>query len=171
MANRQRFPVRARRAPSRKTWAGISSGTSWTTLAANTTVIVGSLVTTGQVTLLRTRGLMAILSDAEVEEEIQGALGMAVVSEDAFNAGAASMPDPIADIDSDSWVLWQPFQHARALGTATGQSPANSEYVLDSKAMRKFHADERVALLLANNNATFGMRFHIILRSLVRLGA
>ncbi len=172
MANRVFSRGRApRRASSLKTWAGFTSGTTWSALSSGTATIVGSFVAGADLTVLRTRGMLSILSDAEVEEEVDGAIGLAIVSEDAFQAGITAVPTPIGDIDSDSWLLWQPFQHARALGTAAGQSPANSQYPLDSKAMRKFHADERVVVVLENGSSVFALRFHLIARMLVRTGA
>ncbi len=172
MANRsvRRFP--ARRASSLKTWAGLSSGTTWGTLAANSSVLIGSFITNfNDETLLRTRGELAILSDGEVEEEIQGALGMAVVSRDAFGIGITAVPLPINDIDNDSWVVWAPYHHARALGTASGQSPAETKLVIDSKAMRKIHGEQNLVVVLQNENTSFGLRFHLTVRVLARTGA
>ena len=158
----------APRRSSSKTWAGFTSGSAWDALASGTATIVGSFVAGADVTLLRLRGMLSVLSDAEVEEEVQGALGIAVVSDEAFQSGIGAVPTPMTELSSDLWALWMPFAHARALGTATGQSPAQSNFVIDSKAMRKFNADERLVVVLENEGA-FGMRFHVNVRALVML--
>ena len=80
-------------------------------LPAASKVIVGSFVldTAFDETLLRTRGAMLFNSDQiAAGEEVIGALGMILVSEDAFAAGIASIPSPVNDIDNDGWVLWHP---------------------------------------------------------------
>ncbi len=158
-----------RRSPSSKQWAGFTSGTSWNTLGAATSFIVGSFTAGSDLTLLRTRGLLAVLSDSEVEEEIMGAIGITVATEDAFGQGVNAIPTPISDIGSDQWVMWTPFAHARAVGSATGQSPAQTNFTIDSKAMRKFHADQRLVVVIENDSASFGMRYHLTIRTLVML--
>jgi len=167
MANFRGRGVIRRSRSSNKTWAGLSSGDTWTPVAAGGSLIVGSFIVGLDSTLVRVRGMLGILSDSEVEEEVHGAIGIARVTEDAFSSGIAAVPVPIADIDSDSWVLWQPFIHARAVGTASGQSPAQSNFVLDSKAMRKFTATDRLVIVLENDSSVFGLRFMAIVRALV----
>ena len=158
---------------SKKEWAGFSSGTGVTTLAAATSVIVGSfVVTAGPETILRTRGLLSIKSDQEsADEAVHGALGIAIVSEDAFTVGITAVSTPISDIQNDSWFVWIPFHHAIQIVTAVGYSePAASLFPIDSKAMRKFHSDQRAVVVLQNNAAAAGLNFHLVLRSLAKVG-
>ncbi len=157
-----------RRSSSLKTWGGFTSAAIFTTLAADSTVIVGSFISGADVTVLRTRGLLSIISDQEAaDEEVNGAFGLAVVSEDAFAAGAGSVPSPIGDIGSDSWLVWLPWTHT----IRNGQSETVSQFPIDSKAMRKFHADERVVVVLTNESTTFGLQFYLSIRQLVSTGA
>ena len=172
MAVRQRGYVRVRRSSSLKTWAGFTSGVAFTALAAGSSVVVGSFIAGADLTLLRTRGLLAIQNDQIASsEDVHGALGMARVSEDAFNTGTGALPDPVDDIGSDSWVVWLPFAHTIQRGASGVNAPAASLFVVDSKAMRKFHADERLAVVLRNENSVAGLQYHLTLRALVRTGA
>ena len=162
--------VRPRRTSgSNKTWAGLTSGTTWTSVAANGSIIAGSFIVGLDSTMVRIRGMLGILSDqAAADEEVHGAIGIARVTEDAFSSGIAAVPVPIADIDSDSWVMWQPFIHAFRRLDATGiAEPAQSNFVIDSKAMRKFTATDRMVIVLENDSSVAGLRFMLVIRALV----
>ena len=147
------------------------SAASFSSLAAGSSVIVGSFVSGGDATVVRTRGMLQILTDQRAAtEEVHGALGMAVVSQDAFDSGIAAVPTPISDIGSNSWLLWTPFEHAFGFGSNIGiQEPSSSVFTFDSKAMRKFNADQRLVVVLENSRSAFGLRFHLIIRTLVVL--
>ncbi len=45
------------------------------------------------------------LDQITASEFVVGAFGMLVVSEDAFAAGAASIPGPFTDAGSDLWMV------------------------------------------------------------------
>ena len=89
--------------------------------------------------------------------------------EDAFTVGITAVPTPIGDIGSDLWMLWMPFVHTMQR-TGTGiLAPSESKFVVDSKAMRKLLASERVVVILENENPSFGLRFHLSIRQLAML--
>ncbi len=172
MANRvvRRFPARR---SSSKIWAGFSNATSFQTLPAATSQILGSfVVSAGDETIVRFRGLLSIISDqVAASEEVHGAIGVAIVSEDAFNVGITAVPTPIADIQSDAWMVWQPFAHSilflqtDASGTVITEG-GQTNVVIDSKAMRKIHTDERAVVVIENQAAAFGCLVHLDIRGL-----
>ena len=170
MARRFVRPVGSR-LRTRKTWGGFTSGAAWVAVAGSQSSILGSFVAGTDVTVLRTRGLLSIRSDQEgIDEEVNGALGLAVVSEDAFGIGVTAVPTPIADIGSDAWLMWMPFSHAFRFAAAVGlNEPIQSMFTIDSKAMRKFHADERVVVVI-ENEPTVGFELNLMVRQLVSTG-
>ena len=123
-------------------------GTSWLTgpqLDSVARTGVGSTIwTTGLqiledgVTLVRTRGQIDFWVEvlAAVSDEMSGAVGIAIASENAFGAGAASLMDAFVDSEWDGW-LWHSFFHVGAL---IGEGMGHQRVEIDSKAMRKISA-------------------------------
>ncbi len=109
--------------------------------AASTKVLLASFTNTIGIdqTVLRIRGNLHVASDQLLASEVMvGVFGMIMVTEDAFSAGAASVPGPISDGDAD-WILWHPFTVRQFFASAIGfDTPAGQEYVLDTKAKRIF---------------------------------
>ena len=56
-----------------------------------------------------------------------GAVGLCIVSENAFNAGIASIPTPITDIQWDGWLWYQSFSlRTPTAGTVSlGEGPTS----------------------------------------------
>ena len=167
---RSRFPSRR---PSLKDWAGLGLDSTFNALAAASSVIVGNFTGLSDVTILRIRGLLSIGSDQTAAGgEVHGALGVAIVSEEAFTIGITAVPLPITNDSSDLWMLWQPFSHGIQRLTSVGfAEPRLSNWVVDSKAMRKMSNDQRAVVVLQNSAATAGLIWHLDLRSLARTGA
>ncbi len=141
---RASLPRGLSRSPRRQTSWGpgpfgiVASTTSSVALFSN-----GSQATVDGLTLVRLRGelLVFLLSVAGGNEGYSGAFGVCIVSENAFNAGIASIPTPIADQSWDGWLAYQMFHVKSITGTiADGANGPNimARYVIDSKAMRKF---------------------------------
>ncbi len=114
-------------------------------------------------TVVRTRGLVAVrLIGADAAGSgFFGAHGICMVNEDAFAAGAAAVPDPMTDANSDLWI-WHSFFDVRQV-TATIADGVNavgnnSVIVIDSKAMRKDFDPEMVMVgvteVIESTNAT-----------------
>ena len=163
---RQRRIVSGRRRAANCSWSGVGS-TAFTTVAASTSVVVGSftLFSAGiDETVLRSVGVLSIGSDQSAAIEAQvGAFGMIVVSDAALAAGIASLPTPVTEIDNDGWLLYVPFaqQTERALG-----SPSSVEYHFDSKAKRVVEGGSVIAIVLENSHATHGLQFALVMRML-----
>jgi len=169
--------VSARRAPfvrgtRRKTeWFGRTIVTAPISLAANS-VILDSTFSTAEaakrpLTVVRVRGLLYVTSDQQVARETgNGAIGMAVVSDQALAIGVTALPLPLTDASSDKFLLWMPFswgQHASA-GT-----PIGFEFPFDSKAMRKVQDGEALVMVVQNASSSFGIDYQIMFRILVKL--
>ena len=173
MATRRRF-VGTRRGGFRPPteWESVSN-VGLTNIAAATKVIVASFVVTGpSETVKRVRGLIHWKSDQLTASEYTiGAFGMLVVSEDAFAAGAASIPGPFTDASSDLWMVHQYVVSDMIFGSAVGfDSAGGRSYEIDSKAMRKVTEEERLVVMFENGSADaaqfgFGLR---VLASLSR---
>ena len=185
MANRivNRGSFRGRSGPRRETqWGGSTAGqTGRTALAAATAAlfsrfsaaqfdVIGSPLTT-----VRNHGQLSVESDQSVAgETVQGAIGLAIVSEPAAAAGIGSIPTPITESDWDGWLMWMPFSHTMQFvqQDATGVQivqPSNSIFNYDSKAMRKIQDQESLVFVIENENATAGLLFTWYSRTLFKL--
>ena len=137
----------------RVSWGTGPSGT--VTIAAASVNLFGSgaQFATDDLTLVRTRGVLSIAMDSAGSngdgfDEL--AFGMAVVSENAAGIGVTAVPDPLADIAWDGWVVhwtgpvWGPTTALLEGGVS------NFQVEINSKGMRKTHqSDVLVALLSA----------------------
>ncbi len=130
-----------------------------TIAAADTKALVAGLVITStlDLTLLRIRGMLAVAPDQNSTTEDQvGALGVIVVTTDAFAAGAASVPGPISDVGSD-WMLWMPFVQRFNVVTAIGTHvDFNTQYVIDNKAQRIMEPGETLAIVVESGSESEG---------------
>ena len=114
-------------------------------------VVLGSngFLSTNAQTLTRTHGLVVVeLDPTAVDERVLLAWGLIVVSENAFGAGVASVPTPIADPGEDWFAyghLWVSSGGGALLDL--GLSSLSHRHVVDSKAMRKVKGGETVALV------------------------
>ncbi len=72
------------------------------------------------------------------------AAGICVVSENAFDAGTASVPSPLTDVAWDGWMWHELYSQFRGFSTTpTGQSPLEAiRMPIDTKAMRKLKATD-----------------------------
>ena len=102
-------------------------------------------------TLIRTRGeVLLFLSSVDASlTGMSGAVGICIVSENAFNAGIGSIPDPTADIAWDGW-LWYSIFNVFASGAtiATDTGPVHQRLLIDSKAMRKIKQTDVVCAVV-----------------------
>ena len=146
MANLRRF-----RSP--RTSSGVRRATAWSsgprqipvglTAAGAQLWAVGSQSTLSGLTLIRVRGEFTAVLDVVTAigdgfERI--AVGMCIVSENAFDAGVTAVPSPITDIGWDGWLYHRLLGQFRGSSTTElGRSPMEAVRIeMDSKAMRKF---------------------------------
>ncbi len=163
----------ARRSPGRLTeWFGHDFATDATALAANSFIIATSLSTAAlakrPLTITRTVGELFIQSDqnAAVENPF-GAMGGMVVSDKAVSVGAAAIPDPVTQVNSDEWFLYQAF--AAEGSTSTNVGRPMERFSFDSRAQRKVQDGEDIAFVIANASAADGLLFIFTFRMLIKL--
>ena len=152
-------------------WSASSVATALVTLAGSSVVLLEIFVPiSGGETLIRTRGFFTYGSDqAAANENIIGAVGIGVVSEQAATVGITAVPHPDTDSAWGGW-LWHHYFAARIeVGSAVGFDPLMQQnIVIDSKAMRKVGDSERLVVVVENSSAT-GMRFSTAMRLLSKI--
>jgi len=127
-------------------------------------------------TIVRVRGMLSIKSDqVAAREEFQGAVGLGFVNETAGALGVTGIPGPCGggagEVLYDGWLYHQFFQQMFELGTAVGfDSQGSTNYVIDSKAMRKFDGDVSLVFIAQNINAANGFDLSAQFRILVKAG-
>ena len=169
----RRAPFVVAGGPRRQTaWAGRDFVTDVQTLPANSFVIDSSFnaaaLAARPFTIVRTVGLLSVRSDQNAAvETVIGALGFGVVSDKQLATGATAVEDPVTQVSSDNWFLYQAFAAEGSASTNVGQPI--QQYVLDSRAMRKVTEDEDFVAVLANASATDGMFFVLNFRLLLKL--
>ena len=132
-------------------------------------------------TLVRTRGelLIYLSSVAAPEDGFVGAMGIGVVTDEAFAAGVAAMPTPITDEGSDVWLYHTYFQviagglmSGAAAVDRTSLNPATAVFrrSIDSKAMRKVTVEDTLfATFEFAETGTATMQLHLCTRMLFKL--
>ncbi len=108
---------------------------------------LGASLVEAAATVVRHRGTLTVLQRLEAagDQIICGAMGMIVVSADAFAAGVASMPGPLTDGGND-WFVWVPFGGFSFGGIGPGELLVRKEF--DSRGMRKMKFGEVIAVVL-----------------------
>ena len=145
MARGRTFQRQFQRTAVRQTsWSNGPGGTSGSLSAAGSALFAsGSQALVDGLTLVRTRGRVTIWLtsiDAALSGFRQVAVGLCKVTENAFNAGVASVPTPITDIGWDGWI-WHSQTQSMICPSATlvnGLGANLLQIDIDSKAMRKF---------------------------------
>ena len=183
MAQRQRsdFHRGSSRGSVRKTaWLGGATPVS-TAVAGSTKVLLQSLSSAVLVaalgpesTIIRTRGRVMVFSDQAVADESQlGAIGMAVVSDQARSTGITAVPGPVTDSSWDGWFLWEPIIQRFLIGSGVGFEQLAAEatigFGLDSKAMRKVPDDSAIVIVVESAAASAGFTITEYFRTLHKL--
>ena len=156
----------------RTDWSATAPETSWSNLAAATSVIDSTFVLLeGQnETITRVRGLLSVDTDQQAAtERPHGAFGICIVSDQAVAAGVASVPSPYTEADSDLWLLHQFWATNLRFSTAVGFRQTLMQYELDSKAMRKISVDETLIAVMENAAASHGVDYRLDFRILTKL--
>ena len=145
---RQRFREQYTSTVAHKEWASVADMHTSVDLAEGGTV----LGTTGiqfalPATLLRMRGLIGCQLNAQaVNERALIVFGLIIVSDQAFAAGAASVPSP--DADSDAEWIWQGSCWVSSGNEAAIVSDGLFDrIVIDSKAMWKAKPNDVIVLM------------------------
>jgi len=172
MAFRGKVVHRTIRSAKRATdWIQSSVETAVSSIAAATAILDQSFNISEPSTVVRTRGSLWIQSDQiAASEQPFGALGMAVVTDQASAIGISAIPSPYTNAGSDSFFVHLPFAVATRFGDATGFSAQSfTEFKFDSKAMRKVADSDSIVVVLENGSAAHGLNFLISFRMLIKL--
>ena len=103
-------------------------------------------------TIVRTRFLVAIRSDQAAAIEVQrGAVGLAVVSDQAVAVGVTAVPTPIDDMGSNLWFVHQLLYADES--NLTDRTRGESHFEIDSKAQRKVEVGQDV-IVVAESSST-----------------
>ena len=160
-------------------WGQGPGGLASNSLTGTGSQLLGSAIAFGAAgTVVRIRGWFdAYLSSyTTAGDGFQGAVGIGLVSEAAFDAGIASVPTPITEAAWDGW-MWHQFFGAHgglAAGSSAvgvGQGVAGVSREIDTKAMRKV-SDEMVvfAVIEATEVGTAVLLVNLDSRLLLKLG-
>ena len=116
-------------------------------------------------TIIRTRGYCTVRPQAfSADIPISGAFGLCVVSDEAFAAGAASIPRPFDDAGWDGWFVWQSFSGTFDVTTDIGRvgfSNTAMNFQIDSKGMRKVSDNETIVLMCESQSGALNIAMHL----------
>jgi len=173
IARGSRFPSAVSRGARRESeWFSVPF--SSTTMTALGGTLISSLnaaaLALRPFTVVRTRLELFVVSDQEGASEVyNGALGMAVVSDQAAAIGVTAIPTPVTDLASDLWFVHQPFFGSIVVITAIGAINEGWPYTVDSKAMRKVNGDQDVVIVGEVSGISSGATLQMAGRMLVKL--
>ena len=121
-------------------------------------------------TVIRNRGGFAHKPQAYSSDlTYAGAVGMGIVTAEAFAIGITAIPTPFSDADWGGWMVWRSFAQQNELqGTAANVIfPAAVVMEIDSKAMRKVTPNEVLVIIAESQSGAFALSAGI--RTLVKL--
>jgi len=178
MAIRRGAPRGVTRGPRRQTdWAFALLAADGVAIPAASKVLLASIAssvlsTIAPATIVRTRGLLTIRSDQSIATELQlGAMGVAFVNEVARGLGVTALPGPSTEALWDGWFVHQFISQAYEFVSGVGTNPQYvTQYMVDSKAMRKFESDEGLVFMVENAHAATGFVATLQLRLLLKAG-
>jgi len=170
---RRHFSSPVRRTVRRETeWIGILPTQ---TILDNASALIVSLnaaaLALRPFTVIRTHLEVLTQSDQSIAtENYIGALGAAVVSDQAASIGVTAVPTPETDDSSDLFFVHQYMLGGFDFKDGTGfQSGVGDRYQIDSKAMRKVNGDQDIVIVLEGATLGDGMLFTVAGRMLLKL--
>ena len=155
--------------PRRKTtWIGAADQDS-IAIATGASGIIGSFPFGGPATIVRVRGILNIQPQtAAADLSISGAFGACFVQNEAFAAGAASLPRPFDDSSGNAWFVHQFVSYRLEFLDATGViSPMGFRADIDSKAMRKVNENLTMVFMYESQSGAANVTAHM--RMLVKV--
>jgi len=125
--------------------------------------ILGSFAFEEPVTIIRVRGFAGIKVNSQAASvNLVGAIGMGVVSAEAFGVGITAVPEPWNDGDWGGWFMWRSFAGRLEFDDASGVVFTDWGLEIDSKAMRRVKTNEVVVIVAESITGAFdvspGMR-------------
>ncbi len=149
--------------------ADVSAGVA----VAAATLVFDSSMAVGELakrpfTITRVRGIMAVRSSqvAALQDQF-GALGFAVVSDEAVAVGVSALPAPITNEQSDLFFVWLPFAQSQGV-SSSGAGIFSVSYQLDSKAQRKVEPGQDIVVVVENASASTAFTYFLKWRMLIK---
>ena len=118
-------------------------------------------------TVTRIRGQASFRAVATTDFDVVGAIGIGIVSDEAFAAGVASIPGPFDSADWGGWMLWRSFSFRVEFADNTGFAYCPWYFDIDSKAMRKMAPNETMVIMAESQQGAF--QTSIPIRTLIKL--
>ncbi len=137
-------------------WVG-PADQEFITVATTGKTIISSIPFTEPLTVIRTRGAVVVRPNTDTDNTFVGAIGMGIVSADAFAAGVASIPGPYDDGDWGGWFVWRTFAFRQEAVTAASVYVSSQTMEIDSKAMRKVTPNEVLVVVGESQIGAFGI--------------
>ena len=118
-------------------------------------------------TVVRSHFMVMIQSDqgAAAEDQV-GAVGLAVVSDQAVTVGVTAIPTPITEMGSNLWFVHQ-LMMAKETNLVDRAQPAGI-FAIDSKAMRKVEVGQDLVVVAEMSTAGSGIIITIGGRLLIK---
>ena len=156
-------------------WGICSVPAGYSVVAANSKVILvlvpaATLEPESPATIVRSRFLLSIQPPGTTSDrDMVGAFGIGFVNVVVGALGVTALPGPATDCAWGGWFVWQPIGVSFNVATEVGFNLLSREYVIDSKAMRKFESDMSMVMMIEN---TSGSQFNALIngRMLVKAG-
>jgi len=169
-ATQRGFPARATRLTA---WAIGPEGATAHSASNAQLMPTGVIPNIEALTIIRIRGtfLFFLTSVSSVSDGFLGAVGIGIVTDEAFTAGIGSMPTPLSDDEDELW-MWHSFFHAIAVSTTNidRQMTTQIRLPIDSKAMRKFEPGNTLfAAVEVTETGTAVGQAHLLTWTLIKL--
>ncbi len=133
-------------------WIG-PAAQGYQNVAATGSTVLNNFASLEPLTVMRIRGMVSFRPQTTAADlDIIGAIGMGIVSAEAFAAGAASIPEPFDQGGASIWMMWRSFSFNFKFLDATGVQFNTWSFEVDSKAMRKMGPNE-VLVTVADSQA------------------
>ena len=157
----------------RKTfWFGVTDVLATVAAGANPVLITqlnAAALALRPFTVVRTRGILMIVTDQEAADETQhGVYGEIVVSDQAAAIGITALPTPATDAQS-TFHVYEWIMASFRFGTAVGFSNVSTVREFDSRAMRKVEEGQTVIAVVEAGAAGQGFDFSVASRTLIKL--
>ncbi len=135
-------------------------------VGSGSSVIISSFSPSGagllHPTIARTRGIVYVAPQSFAADlGPGGAYGVCIVSDEAFAAGATSIPRPFTDSNWGGWFVWRSFRHQLEFGDNSGKMQWQGSTEVDSKAMRKVGDNETIVMMAESQTGAINVAMHL----------
>ena len=158
---------RVSRGPRRRTqWVG-PADQNYVSVAAGGATLLALFSFAEAATIVRLRGQVSFHGASAADLSMAGAVGICMVSDEAFAAGVTAVPEPFTDADWSGWFWWQAFTGRFEVQDTTGSLLQSWQIEIDSKVMRKVGPNETAVIVCESQSGAFQIATPV--RMLVKL--